>query len=104
MKDIKPIWHSLGHAILVLAYVSIIAFVMSHANKWFPHDNGWTPIAVLMLFVTSAAITGTLVLGRPVMMYYEGAKKAALEFLGYTIGWLAVLTIIVFVVMAVAAK
>ena len=98
----NPVVHSLGHAVLTLAYVSLVAFVMSHAQSWFPGPDTWlTPVAVLMLFVLSAAITGTLVLGRPILMYVDGQKKEGLQFFGYTVGWLLILTIIVFVVLAV---
>ena len=93
--------HSLGHAVLVLVYVSLVALVMSNANHWFPGPDTWvTPIGVLMLLVLSASITGSLVLGRPVLMYMDGQKKEALTFLGWTIGWLFVLTVGVFIVIA----
>ncbi len=95
--------HSLGHAVLVAVYVSLVAFVMSHANTWFGQkDTAWTPVAVLMMFVLSAAVTGGLVLGRPVLMYMDGKKQEALQFFGFTVMWLFVLTIIVFVVLAVS--
>ena len=96
---------SLGHAVLVLLYVSLVAFIMSHGSVVFgPKDTSGTPVAVLMLFVLSAAITGSLVLGRPIMMFMGGHKKEAIEFLGWTIGWLFILTLGVFIVMAVSAK
>ncbi|MBX4187131.1 MAG: hypothetical protein KW802_02650 [Candidatus Doudnabacteria bacterium] len=92
--------HSLGHAVLVLLYITLVAFVMTSAEHWFPKEDGFlTPVAVLMLFVVSAAVTGTLVLGRPILMYWDGRRKEALQFFGYTIGWLFALTIIVFVVL-----
>lgn len=91
---------SLGHALLVAVYVSLVASIMNHGSTWFGQkDTAWTPVAVLMLFVLSAAITGSLVLGRPVLMYLDGKKKEAVQFFGYTIGWLFVLTIVVFVIM-----
>ena len=103
MKRPKPIWHSLGHAVLVLVYVSLVAFVMSHAQMFLgPKDTAWTPVAVLMLFVLSAAVTSSLVLGRPLLMYFDGQKKEALQFFVYTVGWLFLLTIVVFVVMIVS--
>ena len=102
MKESKPIWHSLGHSVLVLLYVGIVASIMYNGSRWFGKtDTAWTPVAVLMLLVLSAAITGTLVLGRPLIMYLDGAKREALKFFAYTIGWLFILTIIVFVVMLV---
>ena len=105
MKSIKPVWHSLGHAVLVLVYVSAVAFVMGHGNQFFgQHDTAWTPVAVLMLFVLSAAVTGSLVLGRPILMYLDGKKKEALQFFDYTVGWLFVLTLVVFLVLAATSK
>ena len=104
MKN-KTLVHSLGHAVLVAAYVAAVASIMNHGSAWFGQkDTAWTPVAVLMLFVLSAAVTGSLVLGRPVLMYLDGRKKEALEFFGYTVGWMFVLTVIVFVIMAVSSK
>jgi hypothetical protein len=100
MKEPKPIWHSLGHVVLVAVYTSLVAQIMSNGSKWFgKQDTAWTPVAVLMLFVLSAAVTGTLVLGRPILMYLDGKKKEALQFFGYTVGWLFISTLVVFVIM-----
>ena len=99
----NKVLHSLGHAVLVLIYISLVALVMTHGKTWFGETDTWmTPIAVLMLFVLSAAVTGTLVLGRPALLYMEGKKSEALEFLGWTIGWLFVLTLVVFILVAVS--
>ncbi len=97
----KNLWRSLGHAVLVLIYVSIIAFIMSHGEAWFGGDDKpWTPVALLMLFVLSAAVTGSLVLARPVLMYFDGEKKAAVHFFLYTVAWLSILTVIAFIILA----
>ena len=93
--------HSFGHAVLVVVYVSIVAWVMQHAQEWFKHGKTvLTPIAFLLLFVFSAAVVGTLVLGRPVLLYAEGQKKEALQFFGFTLLWLFVLTTAVFLILA----
>lgn len=98
----KNILHSLGHAVLVLLYVGLVASIMNNGSRWFGvKDTAWTPVAMLMLLVLSASITGTLVLGRPLLMYLDGEKKEALKFFSYTIGWLFLLTITVLVVMLV---
>ena len=100
MKKPNLVLHSLGHSVLVLLYVGVVASIMRNGSHWFGvQDSAWTPVAVLMLLVLSAAVTGTLVLGRPLVMYIEGAKKEALKFFGYTIGWLFLLTLTIFVVM-----
>jgi hypothetical protein len=52
---------------------------------------------MLLLFVTSAAITGFLVFGKPVMLYIDGKKREAVSLLGYTIGILFLITLVVFI-------
>ena len=91
--------HALGHAILVLLYTSGVAWVLFNGQRLFGKVTSfWGPLAVLMLFVVSAAIVGTLVLGRPILLYLDGKKDEALRFFGWTVGWLVVLTLVIFMV------
>jgi formate hydrogenlyase subunit 3/multisubunit Na+/H+ antiporter MnhD subunit len=58
----NAIAHSFGHAVLVVVYVFIVAWIMQHAQAWFgPAKTVFVPTAVLMLFVLSAAVVGSLV-------------------------------------------
>lgn len=85
--------HSFGHALLVVLYTSGIASIMFNSKTLFKQqDTVFTPIAILMLFVLSAAIVGALVLGRPILLYLDGKKPEALKMFGYTLGWLALAT------------
>ena len=96
----KAVWYSLGHAVLVFIYTSGVAWLLFNAQSIFGQvHNFFGPLAMLMLFVLSAAIVGSLVLGRPAWLYFDGQKKEALQFLGYTILWLFILTVIVFTVL-----
>ena len=91
--------HALGHAILVLLYTSGVAWILFNAQRLFGKVTSfWGPLALLMLFVVSATIVGTLVLGRPILLYLEGKKDEALRFFAWTVGWLAILTLGIFVV------
>lgn len=75
---------------------------MSNGNRLLgEEDTFFTPVAVLMLLVLSAAVMGTLVFGRPILMYLDGKKREAVVFLGYTLGWLTLLTFLVFLSLAV---
>ena len=99
----KYILHSLLHALAVLAYVAIVAFVMQSTNDHFGNANDIIAIiSVLMLFTVSAAITGSIVFGKPVYLFLNGEKKSAVEFLILTIGWLFVVTILIFAVTSLA--
>src|SRR3989344_4629977 len=74
---------AIAHSVLVLAYIIIIVSVMNNAEKLFgPKENMWAPVAFLMLFVLSAAVMGSLIFVKPVIMYMEGAKKEAIWLLG----------------------
>ncbi len=89
---------SLLSALGVAAYVTLI---VTGLFKLMPGPDGeslFVPIAMLMLFVVSAAIVGSLVLLKPIMMYVSGMKAESVKLLLWTIGWLAGFTVIAFVV------
>jgi hypothetical protein len=91
--------HALGHAILVLLYTSGVAWILFNGQRLFGKvTTFWGPLAVLMLVVVSATIVGTLVLGRPILLYLDGKRNEALRFFGWTVGWLAALTLVLFLV------
>lgn len=80
-------------------YVTAVVTIMQNGEKMFGQiNNMFAPIAFLLLFVTSAAITGGLVLGKPMLMYLDGAKREAIRLFLYTIGWLALGIIILLIV------
>jgi len=83
------------------AYIGLVALLMSGAERFFsntPDNKILAPITFLLLFVLSAAVSGALVLGKPVLMYMEGKKKEALALFGFTLFWLFVF----FVVMVIS--
>jgi len=97
MKN-KLALHSLGHAALTFLYISGVAWLLSNGQDIFGPDepkNFWIPATMLLIFVFSATITAALVLGRPLMLYLDGAKKEALKFFGATVGWIFIILLIV---------
>jgi len=101
MKKMNLYWQGLINAALAGGYVSLVALFISFAPKVFgEQDGGILGFSVfLMTFVISAAIMGTLVLGKPAMLYMDGHKKDALKLFGITLGWM-----FIFVVVAVLLK
>lgn len=98
MKKSKVVLWSFLHSLGVLVYVSIVATLMSWGNQWFGQDDKFlTPVAVLMLFVLSATITGSLVLAKPILLYLDGQKSDSFKFLFWTLGWMLLLTIFAFI-------
>lgn len=95
----KLIKRSLLDALATGAYVTAVATLIRNGERIFGKmDNILGPIAFLLLFVISAAITGSLVLGKPVLMYLDGQKKEAIRLFLYTIGWLAIETVVLLIV------
>jgi hypothetical protein len=85
-------------AIGTAAYIILVAsFIFSLQILAPKEDMILIPIAMLLLFVCSAAITGFLVFGKPVMLYINGKNREAVSLLAYTIGILFIITLITFI-------
>ena len=82
----KLVYPSILNSLGVLAYVSLVALFMNNAQKIFgKNDNIITGVIFLMIFILSALITGSLVLGRPILLYLDGKKVEGVKLLFYTI-------------------
>lgn len=62
------------------------------------------PIALLLLFVFSAAITGFLIFGKPAQMYVDGKKKEALSLFAYTLTFFSIITLIAIILLIVFTR
>ncbi len=92
----------LMHSLLVILYIALVACIMSNAEHWFGQMNGAIGAsAFLLLFVLSATIVGSLVLGKPLLLYLENEKKNALTLFFYTVTWLFVWLILYFIILAI---
>ena len=87
---------SIGTAAYIILVVLFIFSLRSLAPK---EDIIIIPMAMLLLFVTSAAITGFLVFGKSAMLYADGKKKEAVSLLGYTVGILFLKILIFFILL-----
>ena len=98
MENKKILQRSLLSALGAAAYIMLVAWFMTNMETAMGSVRGFLgPVAILLLFVVSAAVTGALVLGKPVLLYMEGAKREALEFFGFTVCWLIVFFFLVLV-------
>lgn len=88
-------------ALGVGAYITLIATFFNYASKFAGEDNFFSPILALLLFVLSAAITSSLVLGKAILMYLENKKSEAVKLFGYTLAWLFMLTILALVLQII---
>ncbi len=89
MKKIKLLRYAFFHSLGVTAYVLLVALFMKNAEKLFGQMTGiFGPAAILLLLVLSAAITGALVLGKPILFYLDKKKQEAVFLFFYTLIWL----------------
>jgi hypothetical protein len=97
----ETIKYALLDSLGTTAYIALIASFMYFVEKgsFGAGKTVFVPIAMLMLFVFSAAFTGTLVFGRPIVWYLNGRKQEALSLLFYTLGIFLAITIIVFLLL-----
>ena len=89
MKKSQYVIKSFIDAAGVFIYIAIIAWLgFNSQNNFGKTPSFLNPIFVLLLFVVSACITGSLVLGKPILMYLDGQKKEAITLFFYTLIWL----------------
>jgi len=102
MKKSSYILTGLASAAGTVLYVSGVAWLMFNGEHMFgqKEDNFLMPVLLLLLFVISAAVTGLLVLGKPVHLYLSGLKKEALTLLLTTLGWLVIFLIAIVIFLA----
>jgi len=92
----RALLDALGTAVYIILVVSFMFSLQSFASK---PDNILIPMAMLMLFVFSAALTSFLVFGKPVFLFIEGKKKEAVKMISYTLLFLFLLTLLAFIVL-----
>jgi hypothetical protein len=87
----------------VVAYVALIAGFIFRAEAWFgPMTSPWGPMLFLLILVLSAAITGTLVFGRPAFLALQGNRSEALHVLAtsITVIVIAAACIVIFIALS----
>ena len=103
MQNSKILLYSFIHSLGVVIYTSGVVWLMTHGEQIFgsTQNNFLAPLAILLLFVLSATITGSLVLLKPIYLYLSNAKKEAVQLFLGTIAWLAIFMSIIFGILLV---
>lgn len=100
MKNSKLILWAVIHSLCVFVYSSLVILLMMNGEKIFGNGNNFSGgIAILMLFVLSAVVVGSLILVKPLMLYLDGLKKEAVKLLVYTIAALFVITTVAMLII-----
>ena len=96
----KPFIHALAAAL----YIVIIVGVMWTGVSILKHDTIIIPMAMLSLFVLSAAIMGYLFLSEPIQLFIEDKKKEAITFFGKTVGFFACFVALFIVALLISSN
>jgi hypothetical protein len=99
MKPTNLIKAGLLNAFWTVAYISLLTLVMSSGDKIFGSgaDSIVAPVAFLLMFVISAAVTGYLIIGRPALLYLDNHKQEALKLFKFTLLFLLLFALVAFV-------
>jgi hypothetical protein len=96
-KDV--IKHALVNAGVTTAYILLVVALVFNAETIFrgmePEDNVFVGVAMLLLFVISAAVTSSAVFGRPILWYLDGKKREAVTLLGTTLFFLLIFFLLI---------
>ncbi len=83
-------------AVGVTAYVALLVLFMNNGQRILgPQPGVLMGMLMLLVFIISACVTGSLVLLRPALWYVDGKKRDALRLLAYTVVALVVVALIV---------
>lgn len=98
MKNSKLVFYAAINSLGTFIYVSGVAWFLFNAQNIFGKiQDFWGPVAILLLLIISATITGFLVLGRPALLYFKGLKAEAIKLLVYTVISLFIITLIILI-------
>lgn len=96
---------ALRNAVLAAAYISAVASLMFYGQRFAGEgpDSVIIPIAMISLFTLSAAVMGYLFFYQPAEHYFSGDKKGAFKLFVQTVGFFAIITVIIFAVMLIVS-
>ncbi len=94
--------YALIHSAGVLLYTIAVSQIMIRGGRWFGSLEFLAPVAVLMLLVLSVAVVGTLIFGKPILLYLDGKKKEGVTLLSLTLLDMFLLTALVLLIGVIA--
>lgn len=91
------------HSVGIILYIACVSFFMFFGEEFFGKEDTYLmPVVFLTLFTLSAAVVGSLMFGKPVMLYLDGKKRDAVQLAGATIGFLAIEAFALFIILALS--
>lgn len=81
-------------------YIALVAIFMFNIEDLLGQsgkpDTFLAPLAMLLLFVLSASVVSGLILGKPILLYLNGAKSEGIKMFIQSLLWLFVFAVLVF--------
>jgi hypothetical protein len=91
---------SLIQALGLTAYISLVALFMQNAENWFGPQKGNEMFGImifLLIFVISALISASIMLGYPATLFFQGKRKTALNIVLQSVGWLVLFLVLIII-------
>lgn len=88
----KPVLNALAAAAYILALVSLMTWGTSIASS--KPDSFLAPVGMISLFTLSAAVMGYIFCYTPLMLYFDGKKKQAVQLFLQTVAFFAGFTFV----------
>ena len=105
MTNGKLALNGLLHAVGTIVYIFLVSLLLFKGGPLFGNAPSLLmAITMLCLLVLSATIVGTLMLGRPILWYFNGAKREAVKLFSWSLIWLLVFTVIFLILMATVLR
>ncbi|NMB70294.1 hypothetical protein GYA27_03785 [candidate division WWE3 bacterium] len=75
----------------LVSYIIVVSLVLTNVTRLFRNDTGefYAPIIMLLVFIFSAVISASLVLGRAGVLFWDKKYKEAFKLIGWTLTWIA---------------
>lgn len=93
----QPLLNALSAAIYIFLVVSVMTYVTQPLQD--KPDTFFAPITVLFVLTLSVAVMAYLFFYQPLLILLDGKKKAAVNLFAKTVGYFAVFTIVVLVLL-----
>ena len=92
---------TLRNTVVAGIYILWVSQLLTHGQAWFGKLDNLGPFVLLLLFCLSAAVVGGLVFGESIRLILEGKQQESVTAAFLSVGWLALITVISFVLLVV---
>ena len=92
----NPFINSVSALLYIVIVASVMFFGVNHKESV---NSVIVPITMLSVFTLSAAVMGYIFLYHPIMFYFDGKKKEAINLFLKTLGSFAIITVVALVLL-----